>query len=99
MKKPMVEYCDRCRHLVPVAPHCPRCGFRMDGVPVPYHVGIRQVVRKERWQAEGRGPIQSIVDFRRWAAEIVRHWWAVDVHRAIQMLGQNWGIRIVWERK
>ena len=94
----MNEYCDHCKRLIPAVGQemaCESCGFRStySGRAMTIKQALRALSANEK---RDKQMDRSISERRRHAREIVKAGWAWNYRRAIQMLGQDWGIRIVW---
>lgn len=95
----MNEYCDQCGHqsaaVSPCVP-CQKCGHHSVSPDGPI-LTIRQALREISRLEHGDGQTdRSMSLLRRYARETVRAGWAKNYRRAVQMKGQDWGIRVVW---
>ena len=95
----MREYCNRCHASKPVDPadslaQC-RCGH---ADPYPGEImTIKAALRRiKTYEADDGHTERGISFLRRYVRETVHAGWAWNYRRAIQLKGQDWGIRVVW---
>lgn len=91
----MHEYCNACHHVKPADAAPCSCGY-LD--PYPGEIlTIKAALRRIKAHEASDGQDDRSISFlRRFARETIRAGWAWNYRHAIQLKGQDWGIRVVW---